>query len=169
MVGRVPLCVHGAGETKTGSLSTPGAEEGWGFLVQLLEGPRPAPCSPPQGRSLEVGGRGRQGGQLYELGEGSQSQDLTPPQQSHESPRPSLTSKQVGRKKGPRQWGWVPAAGNLCICLLPGSVPICVFPSSLDGKSGKAAQWDIVPLSSYHCLLLPLPPIHPLPCSLGVG
>lgn len=112
MVGRVPLCVHGAGETKTGSLSTPGAEEGWEFLVQLLEGPRPAPCSPLQGRSQEVGRPGRQGGQQYALGEGSQSQGLTPPQQSHESPRPSLTSKRVGRKKGPRQWGWVPAPGS---------------------------------------------------------
>lgn len=36
MVGRVPLCVHGAGETKTGSLSTPGAEEEWELFVQLL-------------------------------------------------------------------------------------------------------------------------------------
>lgn len=38
MVGRVPLCVHGAGETKTGSVSSPGAEEGWALFVQFLGG-----------------------------------------------------------------------------------------------------------------------------------
>lgn len=36
MVGRVPLCVHRAGETKTGSLSTPETEEGKGLLSSYL-------------------------------------------------------------------------------------------------------------------------------------
>lgn len=58
MVGRVPLCVQGAGETKTGSVSSPGAEEGWALFVRLLGGNHTqAPChlsySCSQGGSTE--------------------------------------------------------------------------------------------------------------------
>lgn len=61
MVGRVPLCVHGAGETKTGSVSSPGAEVG-GTLFELFsylgettpKHPATSPQSCSQGAALKA-------------------------------------------------------------------------------------------------------------------
>lgn len=98
MVGRVPLCVHGAGETKTGSVSSPGAEEGWALFVQLLGGNHTqAPChlshSCSQGAALKT---------RRPTGLEGWPQPVKP----WIPPSPAWKGRKgVCRRKGPKRWG----------------------------------------------------------------
>ena len=112
MVGRVPLCVHGAGETKTGSVSSPGAEEGGRCLLSYLGETTPKhPATSPQSCSLPraaVGGSTKgQEANCKQSGEGITRPGVWPhASEAMNFPTPAWKGREgVGEEKDPKQWG----------------------------------------------------------------
>ena len=172
MVGRVPLCVHGAGETKTGSLSTlagggrGGAEEGRGLFDQLHEDlardPAPSPKMQPGGGR---GDRTARRPTAVSGGGNHKARGVAPPQRSHEPSAPAMERDWEG--EWPRAVGARPSLSEPHPeppLLAP--VPFAFLPSTPDGKPGKAVQWDIALWPWDHCLLPPLPSPHSPPSLL---
>lgn len=103
MVGRVPLCVHGAGETKTGA----GGRGGRGTVCSVTWGrPHPSTLPPLPGAAVRSSTEGLEGN-CKQSGEGITRPGVWP-HASEAMKSPALAwkgRKEVWRRKGPKQWG----------------------------------------------------------------
>ena len=144
----------------------PGGLRRGGLFVQLLGEPCPASCPLPEACLVEERGDWTSWRlTVMSKGQDHEARGLAPPQWSQEPPAPAKERGWEGERSRPTVSGPSPTEPPPHAPLLA-HVPFAFLPSSPDGKSGKAAQWDIVPYPSDHCHLPPLCPIHLLPCCL---
>lgn len=167
MVGRVPLCVHGAGETKMGSLSTPGADEVWELFVQLFGEPCLAPCLSPQScgpkgeRGHWTAGRPTvtSGGWVTKPGAWPHCSEAMNPLS------PSLTRQEAQREKSPGQCGQCSALGSSLHALPAGPCThLCFFPDLQVGSLAKVPCGILPPPHQITTFFLSLP-LSPFSCS----
>lgn len=159
MVGRVPLCVHGAGETKTGSLTTPETEEGTGLFVQSLGGLCPTPFCSPQSYSL-VGrvGDWTAGRPTVMSGRDHQARGLAPPREAmNPQPRKERDSE-VERPSGVGQGlaHWSPSSSPCWPCTY-----LYFSPHLQMGSLAKSPSGILSPtyrITAYFLLLAPFTP-----------
>lgn len=150
MVGRVPLCVHGAGETKTGSVSSPGAEEGWALFVQFLGGSHTqALChlshSCSQGAALKA---------RRPTGLEGWPQPVKP-----WIPQAQLgkEGKGFGEEKAPSNGGSSHTSEPLSPDPVPAHIPVCVSPHLQTGSLATLSKGILSPLD--HSSTVSPPPL----------